>query len=356
MNGRGRIFRTARFSSAQSTAESGYRLELADSQNRQTSIILGDGALEEDADGPQADVAVNGPQTFAPGWTIQSDEPINDFETQDLFIVPPTGVRDTYQPIRLRLKEQGLFTGAYAFIQDANKVPFAVAIGTRTIDGIFIYRIPEQAQAAPVLIRYFRDHHGLISDLSISSDQRYLASCSPDKMVKIWSLEGLSRPPQQAIFGATAVLDPDNKVRIRDVIKAGIFYARGLRENDVVMRATNITVDENRLIEEPDQIASLLENHPAFSALDIWTERTGTRFEDDQDDVIRLNTGWEPLLTLVSDKTNEWVLFTPEGSFDASIAEGDRLFGWQINQGVDKPPRFEPAEHLQKDFEKPEVI
>jgi WD40 repeat protein len=355
VNGRGRIFRSARFDKSRSSTDEGYRLALSDSLGRRTQILLGEGSLEEEADEVLADDSLNGPDAFAPGWALRFDEPENDLTTQNLYVVPPSGEKNAYEPIRLALNDQGIFSGAYAYLQDEAGVPFAVAIGTRTIDGIFIYRIPPNLGETPLLIRYFRDHNGLISDLSVSSDQRYLVSCSIDKTVKIWSLEGLSLPIPQSVFGARVILEPDNKVRLRDVIKAGIFYARGLRDGDVVMRATNVSVEEE-LIEEPGEIFQLLESHPAFGALDIWTERTGTRFEGDEDDVIRLNAGWEPLLTLVSDKAGEWVLFTPEGYFDASIAEGDRLFGWQINQGADRPPRFEPAEHLQKDFEKPEVI
>ena len=49
-------------------------------------------------------------------------------------------------------------------------------------------------------------------------------------------------------------------------------------------------------------------------------------------------------------------MFTPEGFYNASPAEGHRLFGWQFNNGRDQTPRFETAASLQKEFEKPGIM
>ena len=56
------------------------------------------------------------------------------------------------------------------------------------------------------------------------------------------------------------------------------------------------------------------------------------------------------------DRHDDWVIFTPEGYFDASAAEGQFLFGWQLNRGRDQTPQFEPASHLQKVYERPGII
>jgi WD40 repeat protein len=355
--GRGRIFRQARFVAEASTRETGYQLVLKESTEKTALITLGDSDLEESEPEPSNSPppAANAPDTFAPGWTVTADAPAADGLTQTLTIKPPQRSPLTPIPITLSVPDQGLYSGAYAFLRGTAATPAAVAIGTRTVDGIFVYRLPTSASQAPQLVRYFRDHSSAVADLSVSTDQRYLVSCAEDKTVRIWSLEGLSRPRQQAVFGAGFERTAEGSLVVRDLLKAGILFARGLREGDVLTHLAGFaTADE--VISDAARIESILEQHPAWEIVDLWSSRSGFSADRPGDTVLRINPGWEPLLTLVSDKAGEWVLFTPEGYFDASIAEGDRLFGWQINQGVDQTPRFEPAEHLQKDYEKPEVI
>ncbi|MFM8477995.1 MAG: hypothetical protein ACKOEO_19595, partial [Planctomycetaceae bacterium] len=355
--GRGRIFRQARFAAAASPGESGYQLVLQDSSSANAVITLGDSDLEEaPASAPNTPPpAVNAPDTFAPGWTVIAAEPAADALTQQLTITPPAGSPLAPMVISLSIPDQGLFSGAFALLKGNDGVPSAVAIGTRTIDGIFVYRLSAANGQAPQLVRYFRDHSSAISDLSVSTDQRYLVSCAGDKTVRIWSLEGLSLPQQQAVFGARFERSPQGTLVVRDLLKPGILFARGLREADSLTHLAGFATADQVITDVP-RIESILQQHPAWEILDLWTSRSGFNIDNPAETVLRINPGWEPLLTLVSDKAGEWVLFTPEGYFDASIAEGDRLFGWQINQGVDRTPRFEPAEHLQKEYEKPDVI
>ncbi|MFM7057138.1 MAG: hypothetical protein ACKO2P_09480 [Planctomycetota bacterium] len=355
--GRGRIFRQARFVAAASSRETGYQLLLQDSAGVSAVITLGDSDLEESAVDPAnaPAPATNTPDTFAPGWTVTAGEPSADSLTQPLTITPPAGSPLPPGTISLSIPDQGLYSGAYAFLRGTDGVPAAVAIGTRTIDGIFVYRLPTAPDNAPQLVRYFRDHSSAVADLSVSTDQRYLVSCAADKTVRIWSLEGLSLPRQQAVFGARFERSSDGALVVRDLLKAGILFARGLRDGDAVTHLAGFATGDE-VITDAARIESLLQQHPAWEVVDLWSSRGGFNADNPGASVLRINPGWEPLLTLVSDKAGEWVLFTPEGYFDASIAEGDRLFGWQINRGVDQPPRFEPAEHLQKEYEKPEVI
>ncbi len=355
--GRGRIFRQARFAAETSTLETGYQLVLKDSAEKTAVITLGDSDLEESEPEPPnfPPPAANAPETFAAGWTVTADAATEDGLIQTLTIKPPQGSPLTPVAITLSVPDQGFYSGAYAFLKGTDASPAAVAIGTRTIDGIFVYRLPAAVSEAPQLVRYFRDHSSAISDLSVSTDQRYLVSCAADKTVRIWSLEGLSLPRQQAVFGARFERSAAGSLVVRDLLKAGILFARGLREGDSLTHLAGFATAEE-VIPDVARIESILQQHPAWETVDLWSSRSGFNADSPGETVLRVNPGWEPLLTLVSDKAGEWVLFTPEGYFDASIAEGDRLFGWQVNQGVNEAPRFEPAEHLQKEYEKPEVI
>lgn len=355
--GRGKTFQTARFVSDNSAASTGYQLHLTDSQGQIWQLEPGNGELERlpSLSPGSTSPTLNGPDTFAPGWSVSAEPISDDGRTQIIRLVPPTGSPAAPPPIQLSVIDQGTFSGAFAFLRGPTERPLAVAIGTTLIDGIFLYRIPPTDQQPLELIRYFRDHAGTIRDLSVSTDQRFLASAAADQTVRIWSLEGIEQETQRAIFGGRIALQPDGTVQVSDLNPAGILHARGLRDGDTIA-ALRTALQPDRLVQDPAETARIFSTHPAWATLDLWLNRTGFDPNNQEAGVRRINPGWEPLLTLVSDKAGEWVLFTPEGWFDASIVSGDRLFGWQINRGVALPPRYEPAEHLQKEYEKPEVI
>ena len=75
------------------------------------------------------------------------------------------------------------------------------------------------------------------------------------------------------------------------------------------------------------------------------------------DQTVRL---WElatgkALLTLFPAADGEWVAWTSEGYYTASL-NGDRLIGWHINQGENKLARYYPAERFAGRFRKPRVV
>nr|VFJ54228.1 MAG: WD40 repeat [Candidatus Kentron sp. FW] len=61
------------------------------------------------------------------------------------------------------------------------------------------------------------------------------------------------------------------------------------------------------------------------------------------------------LLTIFPAADGEWVAWTPEGYYTASL-NGDRLIGWHINQGENKLARYYPAERFAGRFRKPRVV
>ena len=351
---RSRSFRTARFFRGKSSEPQGYQLLLTDSLDQKLQFEPGTGELETLPQPSEAPV-VNSPDSFATGWSVEASPVSDDGLYQTIRIVPPAGSNLSIPPIQLSVMDEGTWSGAFAFLKGTDTKPAAVAIGTQLIDGIFLYRIPQGDGEPPTLVRYFRDHAGAVRDLSISTDQRFIASCAADRTVRIWSLSGWDQPQPAAIFGGHVQLQDTGKATITELNPAGILYARGLRDGDVIA-AVKTARQPDRLLQDPRQIEQLFARHPASETLDLWLTTTGFDPANPEQGAKRINPGWEPLLTLVADQASEWVIFTPEGWFDASIASGDRLFGWQINRGVALPPRFEPAEHLQRDYEKPDVI
>jgi hypothetical protein len=77
-----------------------------------------------------------------------------------------------------------------------------------------------------------------------------------------------------------------------------------------------------------------------------------------QDGVMRwhdVNNGDVMLSLFVDRETSDWVMWTPDGYYDASPGADD-LIGWHINHGRDQGASFEPASRYQDIFFSPERV
>jgi hypothetical protein len=52
----------------------------------------------------------------------------------------------------------------------------------------------------------------------------------------------------------------------------------------------------------------------------------------------------------------EWIIFTPEGYFEASSPEAEDLIGWHVNRGPDEAADFYPVEMFAKVYRSPAMI
>ena len=71
--------------------------------------------------------------------------------------------------------------------------------------------------------------------------------------------------------------------------------------------------------------------------------------------VFFLQPAWQPIASLVVTPKREWAFWTPYGYYDASF-NGHRIFGWQVNKGVDNVPDFFRAVELKNELEKPQLM
>lgn len=243
---------------------------------------------------------------------------------------------------------QGIPTGSFCWIPDAAGKPFAVAVGTKEQNGIFVYGLPGPG-AQPALLRYFRDHTGAIQSLSATSDGKFLASASEDETVKVWSLAGLSVDRFESSWGA-AIAPVANGVRVTRVTPGSIAARRGLKVDDVLTQMSQLDAAPvtGRGMEQALRRQRLYEE---VSSLILF--RPGER---DSVEIARMVPGWEPMATLFFGRGGDWAVWTPEGYYEASPALGDDLFGWQFNRGVGRTPRLLTAGNLRKELERPDLI
>ena len=69
----------------------------------------------------------------------------------------------------------------------------------------------------------------------------------------------------------------------------------------------------------------------------------------------QLYPAWQQLATLFVADDDEWAYWSPAGYYDASF-EGHKLFGWQINRGLEMLPDFFLAAQFRRQLERPGVM
>jgi hypothetical protein len=69
----------------------------------------------------------------------------------------------------------------------------------------------------------------------------------------------------------------------------------------------------------------------------------------------RLSDGKELLALFIHPDGQRWIMWTPQGYYDASLG-ADELIGWHVNHGYDRAPDFYPASQFRDRFYRPDVI
>jgi WD40 repeat protein len=69
----------------------------------------------------------------------------------------------------------------------------------------------------------------------------------------------------------------------------------------------------------------------------------------------RVSDGAEVLALFIHPDGLRWILWTPQGYYDASTG-ADELIGWHVNHGYDRAPDFYPVSQFRERFYRPDVI
>jgi Caspase domain len=69
----------------------------------------------------------------------------------------------------------------------------------------------------------------------------------------------------------------------------------------------------------------------------------------------RLSDGREVLALFIHPDGQRWIVWTPQGYYDASLG-ADELIGWHVNHGYDRVPDFYPVSQFRDRFYRPDVI
>lgn len=189
--------------------------------------------------------------------------------------------------------------------------------------------------------REFIGHDSFVTSISESPDGRFLASASTDRTIRIWSLER---------YRAMGDVDFDHLSDVVVRVKPGTSAAQaGIQAGDrfISMDGHNLTDLENMVLEDryhfkPGQRVSLR------------MQRGDRPYEAS----LVLKEGFDfaqPLLSLFFANEHDWVIWTPQGYYDASPG-GDRLIGWHVNQGPARSAKFYPVHQFRKQLYRPDII
>lgn len=194
--------------------------------------------------------------------------------------------------------------------------------------------------------RWFLGHQGTVAALSESADGRFLASACTDGVLRIYSLED---------FRALGDLDFNFDMvsgRVNKLPAGSSGAAAGIQVGDHVVGLDGIervefwrTLFENVL---------LAKRYRAGQTVTLDLERDGRRYQAQ----VRLVPGpdyAEPLLNLFITSDGQWILWTPQGYYDASPGADD-FIGWRVNRGLDKAALFYGAGQFRKLLYRPDIV
>ena len=228
--------------------------------------------------------------------------------------------------------------------------PEAVAIGTDR--GIFVYGLEPDAGGACSLWRRFRGHEDRVLALAVSEDGRWLASGGGDGLTMIWSLSDLDRRLPLTDRWGIGLRVENGRAIVDRLDEAGPLAGKDVRKGDIIAKVSWSEGRETQRTEHAEgaAIAAALAEVPWGTQVTFSTERDGKP----RPPFLRL-PAWENLAALHLGANREWAFWTPRGYYAAS-ANGDTLFGWLVNRGVDRLPRFFKAQQFRRRLERPDVM
>ena len=237
---------------------------------------------------------------------------------------------------------------SYCWIPDQGGSPWAIAVGTDVQNGVYVYRLA--AEGVCPLLRHFRGHNDYVTSVGVSRDRRYLVSCSADGTAMLWSLTLLEQGAASAgRWGAELAVEGAALVA-KTVHPAGPLFGKGLRPGDVVKE---IRWADGQTVQSEKRPAELLQRLQSLP----WMTQVAFEYgrKEAPRPAFQVLPAWPPLATLFVNSRHDWAFWTPQGYYDAS-ADGDALFGWQVNRGLLALPDFYRADQFRKKLERPDVL
>ena len=174
--------------------------------------------------------------------------------------------------------------------------------------------------------------------LSIALDGDRLVSGSSDQTIKVWDLKNIES------------LD---EMQVTAINKGGLAEQYGLKIGDIIY-----AIDDKKL-KDINEVSIRLKQKGKYKfsirrknkEIDINIVRTEKKFGFTSD----FHKTIYPQLNIFVSKNNEWVMWTPEGFYNASKG-AEKYIGYHINQGANKEAKFLDVSRFRKQFYRSDLI
>ncbi len=261
-----------------------------------------------------------------------------------------------------------------AWINNQRNEVTGLAISLSGQNDIWVFALPPAGKNTCPLRRVFRGHEGSVLSLDASPDSRYLISSSQDCTVRLWPLIGLAEFGGKVSDGEetepvhTKVANPatrthwgfdfeviDGRATAGQPYFTGPLYLKGMRAGDQLteisyeQHQTDGTLRRTTHVDAEQIVDFLGKPHFDVPVRFIFT-RGGLEVPGFQ-----TYPHWREIAAQIIAANREWALWTPPGFYDASF-NGNSLFGWQINRGLEQEPDFYRADRFQATLERPNFI
>ena len=248
---------------------------------------------------------------------------------------------------------QGRLTSdsSYAFIRDAGGRETAIAVGTDTQNGIFVYNLDTSGPCR--MLRYFRGHNEQVTSLSVTGDRRFLTSGAADGTVRYWKLEKLDSKAFFTRWGADVALNRDGQLVVRNCVDSSPLFHKGVRDGDVIEKIVWVSEEraEGKVLgsEDASAIYRQMQSLPMNKQLGMDIRREGRRLPR-----FNIVSGWSHVLAVYIYR-DDWIAWHPSGYYECSTG-GARLIGWQINEEMGEPSQVFSTVRVQTSLYKPEML
>lgn len=224
--------------------------------------------------------------------------------------------------------------------------PWAVALGTDR--GIFVYELV--AQGLSPLVRWYRGHEDGVRSLAVSPEMGWIASGGRDGIVMLWPVANAGKgTPLFERFGLALRVE-NGKAVVASIDEAGPLAGRDVRVGDLIDKIQPGFPPDAPVISAGDAVIKALSECAWDAQFGFFTSREGAAAEP-----FNRRPAWENLAALHVAANREWAFWSPRGYYAAS-ANGDTLFGWLQNRGLEKLPRFFRAAQFRRRLERPDVM
>ena len=223
-----------------------------------------------------------------------------------------------------------------------------VAVGTDGTNNIYVYQIAAAGKCP--LLRQFRGHVSAVRSIGVSKDLRYLVSGSDDATVRVWKLEGFDSSDTITNRWGAEFETRNGQLIASQLREDGPLFFRGVRAGDVIHTVKWNEQGVDKSANTPAEMLNALTNVHWNTLVALETSRAGV-----EQPVFQSFIAWQEVVSLFVAENRQWAYWTPAGFYDSSF-DGHKLFGWQINHGLNVLPEFFLAAQFRNALEKPDVM